>query len=340
MSFWDEFKKLFQTNQQREEEKANKIKDAVTNEKTILGKMQELEDEYQKSLPKEEKVDLEKLFPTSLGLEKIEYDAKSDAELKSQAEKELLASVEAEKNAILKQISSQKEKAQDSKESLVTDAEDSLAKLDELYKSLKQKAESNALKRGLGRSSIIMSQISDYDKSQANSATSVQNELLTQISSVNQKIVDLEGEKEGALNQLDLNHASDLTKKIAQLQKERDAKTLEYQKYNDSVTKKEADYATQRSKDVKKYFADSQAEKESQEAKKREQENLYGYTGEKQKNYAERYNIALDFYNSLSPDIAEDALKASPNMRFYLGNYYDKLMEILKQKGSKTDRYF
>lgn len=340
MSFWDEFKKLFQTNQQREEEKANKIKDAVNNENKIIGRLQQLENEYQSSLPKEKQADLEKLFPTSLGLSKLEYDAKTDSELKKQAEAELLASMEEQKNSILKQISNQQNSVEKSKESLVTDAEDSLAKLDELYKSLKQKAEKNALSRGLSRSSIIMSQLSDYDKNQTDSATSVQKEMIKQISSANQKLVDLEGEKESALSELDLKHASNLAAKISKLQNERDEKVLEYQKYNDNIAAKEADYASQRAKDVKKYEAESQAENESKAAKQREEEKLYGYAGDKQKNYAERYGIALDFYNSLSPDIAADALKASPNMRFYLGNYYEKLLEILKQKGSATDRYF
>ena len=35
---------------------------------------------------------------------------------------------------------------------------------------------------------------------------------------------------------------------------------------------------------------------------------------------------------SLSAEIAADALAASPNMKFYLGNYYDKLMEELKNR--------
>ena len=46
---------------------------------------------------------------------------------------------------------------------------------------------------------------------------------------------------------------------------------------------------------------------------------------------------------SLSAEIAADALAASPNMKFYLGNYYDKLMDELKKReydGNKIKKYY
>ncbi|MDD4839194.1 MAG: hypothetical protein PHE93_00790 [Clostridia bacterium] len=340
MSFWDEFKKLFQTNQQREEEKANKINDAIKNESSLTSKLQELEKQYQSSLPKSSEVDLESLFPSSLGLSKIDYDAKSDEELKQQAEAELMSSLENQKSAIQKEISTQKDNVSASKDTLTQDAENSLAELDELYSSLKDKAEKNALKRGLGRSSVITSQIGEYDEKQTSSATVVHSELLDQIADVNQKLIDLEAEKDSALNELDLTHASEVATKIAKLQKERDATALQYQKYNDDISKQETAYSSERAKSIKEYLAELETEKSEQNKAQREAEETYGYTGDKQKNYAERYTLALDFYNSLSPDISADALAASPNMKFYLGNYYDKLMSVLKAKSSSTNRYY
>lgn len=61
-------------------------------------------------------------------------------------------------------------------------------------------------------------------------------------------------------------------------------------------------------------------------------EKQNGYSGEKLEEYQNRYNLAYDFYTSLSPDIAVDALKSAPNMKYYLGLYYDKLLYALRAR--------
>ena len=89
-----------------------------------------------------------------------------------------------------------------------------------------------------------------------------------------------------------------------------------------------------------KYAAEREKERLEREEQQRREEAEFGYRGAKQENYAERYNIALDFYTSLSPDIAADALAASPSMKYYLGNYYDKLLGVLRGDNSATSIYF
>jgi hypothetical protein len=339
-SFWDEFKKLFQTAQQREEEKSQKIKDALSKEQSVVEKLKELEEQYRQSLPKQADIDLEKLFPSTLELEKMDYDAPTDEQIKEQAQTQLLASLEKQKREIAEQIKSQKDKVESSKDDLTQDAEASLAKLDELYSSLKRQAEKNALKRGLGRSSIIMSQIGEYDKAAAQSAVEIEAALLKEISDANQKLVELETKRDEALSQLDLEHAGELEALIKKLTKERDDTVLKYQKHNNEVEKQLAEYNAERAKKVADYQSKIEKERLAAEQEQKKIEKQEGYSGEKLKNYSERYAIAFEFYNSLAPDIAADALAASPNMRFYLGNYYDKLMQQLKAKGNKTDRYF
>ena len=94
-----------------------------------------------------------------------------------------------------------------------------------------------------------------------------------------------------------------------------------------------------REEDIAEFLKNREEERLEREEKQREEERKYGYTGAKQENYAKRYDIAFDFYSSLSPDIAADALAASPSMKYYLGNYYDKLMSALKGEEGQT-RYY
>ena len=77
-------------------------------------------------------------------------------------------------------------------------------------------------------------------------------------------------------------------------------------------------------------------EKQQQDA----YEKANGYTGEKARNFAERYNVALGFYTSLDPDVAVKALEASGTMKGYLGNNYEKLLSVLKSRATtKTKKY-
>ena len=91
---------------------------------------------------------------------------------------------------------------------------------------------------------------------------------------------------------------------------------------------------------VMEYIKDKEEEKRKAEDAQIKHENKYGYTGAKQENYSKRYDIAYDFYSSLSPDIAADALEASPNMKYYLGAYYNKLLDSLKNKQEGETRVF
>ena len=70
-SFWEELKDLFKTDSQRKEEKQQQIADALEAEKEVTDKLAALDREYRESLPEEPEPDLDKLFPESLGLEKV-----------------------------------------------------------------------------------------------------------------------------------------------------------------------------------------------------------------------------------------------------------------------------
>lgn len=339
-SVWDDIKDLFKTKSQLAQEKQQKLNDALNKEGELLDKLRDLENQYNLSLPKEEEPDLEKLFPSHSGLEEIEYTPRSDEDIEGSASLEVNSKKTAQKNDIDSKFETSKKALDKSKDDAKQSLEDNYKQLEELYGNLKRKAENDSIKRGVARSSIILEQLNELDKAHMSSAGDVAAAYQETIGNINTRINALEGDRENALDELDLKYASELDKRINDLKDERAAAILQYEKYNNSVREKNRDYAQEREQKVTKFLKDREQQKLEAEKEQADYESKYGYSGEKLKNYAQRYNAAFEFYSSLSPDIAVDALKASPNMKYYLGQYYDKLVAALKSAQPEQKFYF
>lgn len=338
-SFWDELKDLFKTDSQRQEERQQALNNALEAEKGLAEQLAELDRQYRETLPDEPEYNLDELFPEDLGLEKVDYTPETDEEIAKRAE----AGVNYEKSEERKTLedafaATQKELEERSEEAKKT-LGDSFAELDELYSALRKQTENDALDRGLGRSSIKTSALDNLDSEHTAAKDAGVADYEAEMADIGAKISALRDEQDAAYEQLDLKYAAELEERIAALKEERDETAKKYAEYNNKVAEKEQEYAVQREEDIADFLAEREKERLEREEEQREQEAKYGYTGEKQRNYAQRYELAYEFYSSLSPDIAADALAASPNMRYFLGNYYDKLMTALKgDEGQK--RYY
>lgn len=335
--FWEELRDAFKTKKQRDEEKSEKLKNALEAEKSVDEKIDALEKKYQDYLDSQkEEVNLEELFPTSLGLEKIEYTPESDESITDRA----TAQNTADKTKDVNSVESKYSDKTVTLESKIEDSEKAYAEkdsdLEELYASLRKSGIQSGVKRGVARGSIVSGIIDNLNRDESVSREEAYNNYLDGVQSLNDEIGKLNEEKQIALDELDLKYASDLDSQIAKLKEERDATVAKYVKYNNSVDEKEQKYAVQRQKDVENYLEEQEKKRLAQEEEQRAYEKKYGYSGEKLQNYNERYRLAYDFYMSLDADIAADALEASPNMRYYLGNYYDKLKSALEERHSAT----
>lgn len=341
-SFWEEFKDLFKTDQQKAEEKQDKVNSALDAEKAVVEELKKLEDEYNATLPKEEEYDLEKLFPTDSGLKEIEYTLKTDEELMNQAQKELNSKKTADQMSVEDKYLSAQKALEGDKHDADISLKQGYENLAKLYDELKNKAQQDAIKRGVARSSILSSNIEDLDRAQTEDRVQTELKYRSAIEDIDNSIADLENKRESALEQLDLKYASDIEKRINELAKERDKTALQYEKYNNSVREKNVKYSAEREEKIAEFLKDKEKEKEQAEKDRIAYEKKYGYSGEKQENYVKRYQIAYEFYSSLSPDIAFEALQASPNMKYYLGEYYNKLYYALKNASGEKEntRYF
>ncbi|MEG2688372.1 MAG: hypothetical protein RSA24_04305 [Clostridia bacterium] len=339
-SFWDDFKDVFKTDSQKAEERNKKIAEALKKEEEVAKRLKELESQYSQSPEmKEEKPNLDELFPKDSGLQEKKYVEPTDEELSGLATKE----VENKKNADKSKLEEKFEKefgAVDSEEEAETSLKEKYKKLDELYKSLGEKTSQNAIKNGIARSSIVLEQMEGLDEKKQLEQRTADNDYSDAIATINHEIERLNESKTQALDQLDLKYAVELDKRMADLKNERANTILKYEKYNNTVREKNIKYNQERESDISKFLKKQEKDKLEKSAAKSEYEKLYGYSGEKLDNYKRRYNIALDFYSSLSPDIAEQALESSPTMKYYLGEYYNKLKTALDTKGGETKRYF
>jgi DNA repair exonuclease SbcCD ATPase subunit len=344
MGLWDEIKDAFKTKSERDEERAEDLKNALEQERGLTEQLEELEKQYQEYLnSQKEEIDLDAIFPPTLGLEKIEFTPESDQSIQNRANEEIIAD---KTKDVIKTENKYGEKidgVQDELDSADANRINKQEEIDELYAELQRRQKNDSIKRGMARGSVLSSLSKDLERDEQASINQVEKEFFEKAQKLNEELEALSSEQEKALNELDLHYAAELSEKIAKLKEERDALSAKYTKFNNSVDEKEAKYQIERQKDIDKYLDDKRKEEAKLKEEQRAYEEKYGYSGEKLKNYSERYKLAFDFYMSLSADIAVDALKASPNMKFYLGNYYDKLMDELKKReydGNKIKKYY
>lgn len=343
-NFWEELKDAFKTKSERDEERSESLKNALEQEQDIVDQLEELEKEYQAYLEsQEEEIDLDALFPPTLGLQKIEYTPESDESIVNRATTE----VESKKaDATGKAESKYSSKISGVKEEKDTATIEKLEKdkeIDTAYEKKRQNQKKDSVKRGMARGSVLESLIDEITADQTRTEQEVEDAYMSTIDSLNKEMDALTLERERAMSELDLKYASELKDKIAELKEDRDAIVAKYTKYNNNVDEKELKYQQQRQKDIDKFLEDKKKEKEQEAEKQREYEKEHGYSGEKLRNYSERYVLAFNFYMSLEPEIAIEALKASPNMKQYLGNYYDQLMNELQKReytNNGTKKYY
>lgn len=337
-SFWNEIKDLFKTESQKAEERQKQLDSALEREKEVANQLAALDKEYRDSLPKEEEIDIEKLFPSDSGLKELEYTAESDEDIAARAAKENAYGKQAEKNGLQSRFENQLSALESSGEQAAKNLQDGYKQLEDVYNELRRRSENDTLKRGLARSSIAGNQLSAIDAAKLSGTGELHAAYSSAMNSIASRINELEANRENALEELDLKYAAELEESIQKLKAERDKTVREYEEYNRDIREKNAEYAKQRDVDIAEYLKNAEDEKRKAAETLAKHEKKYGYSGEKRENYTKRYELAYEFYSSLSPDVAVDALAASPNMKYYLGEYYSTLMNALKtaRKNNKT----
>lgn len=340
-SLWEEFKDLFKTNEQREKEKQEGVADALQKEKDVVKQLEELDKQYKDSLPKEEEPDLEALFPSDSGLREHEYTPRSDEEIEAEARADSDLKKDAERDKLQEKFDEKADDANLQKLAAERALQNKNADLDDEYASLAEDEKENALKNGVARGSILSSALKELSAQKQSDKDSNAAAYLQKIEDIDAQTQYLKAELDAALEQLDMKYAVELSENIKKLKEQRDKETEKWEKYNRDIQRQQAEFEYNREQDINEYLLERELQKQNEQKAEEQREQQFGYQGEKQKNYAKRYEIAYDFYMSLDPEIAYDALEASPNMQYYLGLYYDKLKKELRARSSSNNkRYF
>ena len=196
------------------------------------------------------------------------------------------------------------------------------------------------MKQGIARGSILESAINEYGEAANAGRTRADDILSDALLSFEEKSDALNRRRDEALSNLDLKKAVEITETINKLQENRDKQLADQNQKNAALEKKETDENLKLEKEKQKYVENYKANKRLEKQQQDAYEKANGYTGEKARNFAERYNVALGFYTSLDPDVAVKALEASGTMKGYLGNNYEKLLSVLKSRATtKTKKY-
>lgn len=338
-SWWDDIKDLFKTKKQKESEKNEKVNDALRRESEITGKLKALEDEYEKNNPKEPEPDFDAMFKP-VKYERVEYDVPTDEEIENEAIKAADVNYKSSLEKIDKQAYDDMVRLNAEKQKAESAHKKTLDEIESLFDAFKETSKNKAIKQGIARGSILKTAVEEYGNAAAAGAATADDVLNDAVLSFNEKSDILQKQRDEALSNLDLKKAVEITETINKLKDDRNKKLAEQSTKNAAIEKKENDENLKIEKAKQKYVENYKANKRLERQIEQHDEKTNGYTGEKLKNYAERYNVALGFYTSLDPDVAVKALEASGTMKGYLGNNYEKLLSVLKSRATtKTKKY-
>jgi DNA repair exonuclease SbcCD ATPase subunit len=228
MGLWDEIKDAFKTKSERDEERAEDLKNALEQERGLTEQLEELEKQYQEYLnSQKEEIDLDAIFPPTLGLEKIEFTPESDESIQNRANEEIIAD---KTKDVIKTENKYGEKidgVQDELDSADANRINKQEEIDELYAELQRRQKNDSIKRGMARGSVLSSLSKDLESEEQASINQVEKEFFEKAQKLNEELEALSSEQEKALNELDLHYAAELSEKIAKLKEERDALVVE-----------------------------------------------------------------------------------------------------------------
>lgn len=281
-----------------------------TKKEQVLNKLNEIEKKYS----------LEEFTPkeiTSLGLEKKQYEAPSDSEIKERAEGELkqekengIKTIETTYDKKFSNIDAKIEDAQD-------DAIDDIEQASENYLSSLKTARNNSIKQGISRSSIYDEAVKEIENSFNKQKQEVNDELNKNLTRLEGEREILQRQKENALESFDISYAVKLENKISNINKEILKQQQEVENYNSNVEKQEQ--ANRELQEKANLEEQTRIEKRNAELLKQKEEKGAEFTKEK---FKEKYDVVMEFLMSLPKDVALNELTKDNSYEMMLSIYY------------------
>jgi len=300
--------------------KSNHITDTEEYKK-LLQELDDIAKKYEFPLEKREPVD------TEINLERKTFTDVSDEDLKKQVKDSLASYKITSENKIkedaLKKQQTVLEEIETAKDTAKSNKETTSA----YYDQAKQNAENDALKRGLSRSSIIVNTLSAFDQDRINKLTQIDKNLTEQIEGLNDQINLLTLEKDKALEDFNIEYASKLNTKLAELKSDLQARKDEVTEYNNKIAQIEKEY--------KKEAMESNSNMKAQSyAELLDRVEFFLNNGDKisEATTKENFTAIKDFLESIDANEAVELLENSKYLREMLGYNYSSLLNYFKHQ--------
>lgn len=303
-------------------EQIDSAKSQKESDTSLSNKFSQIDDKYDMSFDTNSKNEND----SSIKFEKLDNVEINQDKIKKDAENSLAEEKKNEINSIIKEAENTKNDITASIQNVKTSAQTQKDNLDKLYEERKEVASDEALKRGLGRSSIIINQIDAFEKDKIDEYMAIDKELSSAINSLNAQLGELETNKQKALSDYDIAYAVKLNEKIKEINDELYQKQQEVIKYNNEIAEKEAEYNLSK----EKQDASIKNDLISQQLDVAEFIEKYGINALYSLKYQDKFDVALDYFNNIDKATALNELKN--NATYYkeqLGNkYYDLLARM------------
>lgn len=288
----------------------------------ILGDLKKIEQSFEMTVPK----DKEEYKPVYT---KIDLKNVDDAEIENKATQNLSYYKAKGEKDINDKFNESKSSLSEELNSISQSAKESTDKIKENAKSEKESTKNSLINKNLARSSIYNSLMTDIEKQELSDLESVKAESETKIGELNKKLESLDNEKQSALELFDIAYAVKLQEEIDGIKKELNDYNEKATKYNDDIAKKEKELEAK----YEQQYQDYLYEVEEKNRKVLEFLQKYGYGTISNKLSSQKYEVVLNYLNTLTKESALAILTENDDFQNELGkNTYNKLLEVIKNR--------
>ena len=250
---------------------------------------------------------------------KMDSISKSNEEISAEAKNSLEEYRRSALEDIDSSINAKKSSLENSKSSLKSSKDDAISSVSAAYSKSRDLASNDALKRGLARSSIVVSVLDAFSKDELDTISRIEKDYADNLNAINFELNALGLQREQAIKDFDVAYAVKLNDKINSLANEYQKKEQEIIKYNNEIAEKEKEYQDSYNKlvaDIKEKNIDS-ATKQSELVSKYGSKAISNYTKNQVFAVLDNYLLTKD-RNDRIAILTSDAIKNA------LGSNYEE----------------
>lgn len=259
--------------------------------------------------------------PASLGLETKQVPEYNEQDIRKKLEAELKQKYQDKKTDIDENYAQDLRDLQSQKQNIVSSGEQTKKEINSIYDEQSLAVESQAIKRGLARSSIVLGELASVESKRAE-------ELSNNLYDINSRLEKLESEissiivgRDNALNNLDIVYADELETELQKSLDDYNKAVEEATKFNNEVKKLEAEYK------IKYENAKADYKEHILELSK------YGYDEYRTKLNQAKYNYMVSYLNQFDKNEAYNRFIRNSNFRKLLGDeYYQDILDYLNNR--------